>query len=326
MNCTFRVLIVLAVASLGAGCNGIRFYQIQSAGAENLNAMDKDWEYSRESGSLAFPGYVNTYASYRINSTHLSIISPASASPSTTAGTSAVLVNGPPSDRSAPSRLVALEFGEGGTLTNTEAFSGVPWASKLQSTETPLLAGRLDAPGKFVADASNDNVLGWGRWTSNQFTNAGTVQAGCCNNNKSAHYVFGAATPNANIPNTGVIATFNLIGATSPTISDGSSAPGTLNAGTVAVAFNGASASTLMGVNLAGTLGGLPFTVRSVGTTAAPSIPYDPVTRSFTMTGSSVDGSSVSGFLAGPAATHVGLTYAAQRGSDSIQGAAAFKR
>ena len=45
-----------------------------------------------------------------------------------------------------------------------------------------------------------------------------------------------------------------------------------------------------MGVNLAGTLNNLPGTVQSPGTTVTPTIPYDPATRSFTMTNSSVDG------------------------------------
>jgi hypothetical protein len=317
------VLMVLVAAGFATGCR--THYQQHAISAERgLDKIIARWQ-SHSSGLYGEETY---YANYLVSDVHYGMASPL-APPVTTAETSAVVVKPFTS-------LNVIEFGDINTPTSTgnSTSSGVgreSWAGQFGPNKmTAVNTNAVNQSIAAIRDAGNDIFLGWGRWTDSRFISAGVEVPGCCSENKSAHYVFGAATPNDNIPNTGFVATFNLLGATAPTISDGSSAPGTLTSGTVAVSFNGATANTRMGVNLAGTLNNLPFTVQSPGTTLTPTIPYDPVTRSFTMTNSIVDGSSISGFLAGPTASHVGLTYATPRqvgGSTfQIQGAAAFIR
>jgi hypothetical protein len=100
------------------------------------------------------------------------------------------------------------------------------------------------------------------------------------------------ATPNANLPTSGT-ATFNLIGATSPTLSNGASAPGTLTSGVVNVAWGTVGPNPAIGVNLAGTINGNAFTVTSnLGGIASPSsgITYNAATQSLADCGTSLLG------------------------------------
>lgn len=175
-------------------------------------------------------------------------------------------------------------------------------------------------------------VLSWGRWTHPNQYDHGTLAAGCCGPNTSFHYVYGTVTPNAEIPATGT-ATFNLAGATAPTMMDGSLSPGSLNAGsTVGVVWGGASSSTQIGVDLSGAIGGHAFQVQTPGGSTNPAlsgVTYDSASRSFS--GTTPDDGAFAGFFAGSNASHVGLTYTTPviSGAVSIgtvQGAAAFKR
>lgn len=328
MNSMQLVSVTLLVASLSTGCTSYNIKQSQVSATTDLNWMNTSWY-----GTESVDNIVSQ--SYLITDVHYSMIGPSS-NPSTSGPSTAILVNTGGISTVASltaltqttneNALKILEFGQGGALTSTENEYSEPWAQMFNGVGSVYAKILRERGFDSIVDVGNDSILGWGRWTDSRYKSGGSLQAGCCDANKSAHYVFGAATPNANIANTGLVATFNLIGATAPTISDGSSAPGTLTSGTVAVSFNGATTNTRMGVNLAGTLNNLPFTVQSPGTTLTPTIPYDPATRSFTMTNSIVDGSSISGFLAGPTASHVGLTYATPRGPNLIQGAAAFKQ
>lgn len=195
-----------------------------------------------------------------------------------------------------------------------------------------------------IKDTGSDAILGWGRWTGDAYMRKGVIQAGCCSENKSAHYVFGAATSDSVIKSmprgftSADVVTFSLIGASSPTLADGSFAPGTLNATTskVGVLWGGASALPKIGVELYGTINNLPFTVKSLGGASTPmstNIVYNPATLSFSGNNQFVDGSKVSGFFAGKDATHIGLTYTASvQGFTTtpaireVQGVAAFKR
>lgn len=182
-----------------------------------------------------------------------------------------------------------------------------------------------------VADHGIDTqgILSWGRWTINSGDFYDNPYNYCCSVNKSLHYVFGVATPNAYIQSQTGTATFNLIGATSPTLDTGASGPGRLTSGIVNVAWGAVGPNPAIGVNLAGTINGNPFTVTSnLGGIASPSsgITYNAATQSFKSPAPMIDGSSVSGFFAGPNATHVGLSYSKEVVGGNVQGAAAFKR
>lgn len=200
----------------------------------------------------------------------------------------------------------------------------------------PSRYNRYEALGKTVKDTGidADGILAWGRWTDPSLYVHSAVSEECCDANKSLHYVFGAATPNANLPTSGS-AIFHLVGATSPTLDSGVLAPGTLDASsTVGVLWGGAD-ETVIGFDISGQIGGIPFVVHTDGGSADPSlssISYDSTTRSFS--GLTPDEASVSGFFAGTNATHIGLTYTAPVSGEvdgnpvagTVQGAAAFKR
>jgi hypothetical protein len=197
-----------------------------------------------------------------------------------------------------------------------------------------IINNSVGIPGlvKAVVDHGIDTqgILSWGRWTiRSEQPYDPSFPYNCCTSDKSLHYVFGVATPNAYIQAQTGTATFNLIGATSPTLSNGASAPGTLTSGVVNVAWGTVGPNPAIGVNLAGTINGNAFTVTSnLGGIASPSsgITYNAATQSFKSPAAMIDGSSVSGFFAGPNATHVGLSYSKPVTGGTVQGAAAFKR
>lgn len=186
-----------------------------------------------------------------------------------------------------------------------------------------------------VKDAGKDSsgLIGWGRWTS-AVTLVNGTQIGCCSDNQSVHYIFGTASPNGAIPLSG-LATYTLVGGTSPTLSDGSAAPGVLTSGTVGVVWGGATANTHIALDLQGTINGYTFLVQSPVGNDSPVV-YDPVTRTFSGSWEQVGSaalSSASGFFAGSSAQALALTYstpATVGGVPSstvfIQGAAGFRR
>lgn len=208
-------------------------------------------------------------------------------------------------------------FLPGGAFTDDSSTS----AFKNDLARLPSSAVEVPFKGQYNEDSA---VISWGRWTGVYRSNADS-SPGCCTSNISAHYVLGVLTPDSALPLSGT-ATFNLIGGTSPTISNGSLSPGTLDATSKVSVLWGGATNTFVGLDLRGSLGGSPFTVISPGGLAEPGVQYDPATRAFSMTNSPVDGSSARGFFAGPTASHIGVTYSAPRDSATIQGAAAFKR
>ena len=327
MNRLLTLLMVLVAAGFATGCR--THYQQHAVSAEKgLDKINAKWE-SHSSGSF---GEETTYTSYLVSDVHYGMASPLGP-PVTTAETTAVVVKPLTS-------LHVIEFGDINTPTSTgnSTSSGVgreSWAGQFGPNK--ITAVNINAVNRSIAairDEGNDNILGWGRWTDARFTSAGVVVPGCCSENKSAHYVFGAATPNANIPLSGT-AMFNYHAATSPTLTSGINAPGTLsNASQVGVSWGGASTNTKIGISLQGSfttpgLVAVPFSVSTAGGAANPlngGLAYDAATRSF---GGIITGGSVSGFIAGPQATHVGLTYHATVAgaiTGIAQGAAAFKQ
>lgn len=344
LNRVRLISAALLATALCTGCflAGSRTDVTGQSATDDLNKMDD--RYLTELTTFGAPGGPPFFASYlytvyQVTDVHYSMIQPISATPTTAGDTTAVLVNtggyysgfaagqGGSYENRNPNQLKVLEFGTGNRITSTEnTASGKPntWSERFQKNEFLVDRGMSS-----VVNVGNDDVLGWGRWTSDQFRSNGVVEPGCCSPNKSAHWVFGAATPNANLPTSG-FATFNLIGNTSPTISDGSLPAGTLTSGTVGVAWG--VLTPKIGVDLAGQIGGNAFTVKSAGGAAAPfssPIVYDATTRSFSGTNTFTDGSKVSGFFAGSNASHIGLTYSAPIPTlpgRTADGAAAFKR
>ncbi len=336
MNSIRWIVLMLLGTLFTAGC-GLEYHQkrtIQASGTD-LNQVQGMIDNKVLDGKVGGNGgWLFLRTAYNLSGVRYSSVDPLF-SPEVSAVTTALVVQA--------GGLKALEFGSGGSrssTTNDRNYSNLPspdaqnWSTVFADPKVHFDAvdvifhNYVEPTLDTIKDTGSDAILGWGRWAGNTYTREGYIRYGCCSENKSAHYVFGAATPNANLPTYGT-ATFNLIGATSPTLSNGASAPGTLTSGVVNVAWGAVGPNPAIGVNLAGTINGNPFTVTSnLGGIASPSsgITYNAATQSFKSPAAMIDGSSVSGFFAGPNATHIGLSYSKPVTGGTVQGAAAFKR
>lgn len=176
-------------------------------------------------------------------------------------------------------------------------------------------------------------VIGWTRWAGG--TTAGTYFGNppvTRTERQGLHLVHG--TPATDLPTSGT-ANYALVGATRPTINDGSLEPGTLS-GSAAVAFG---STPKVGVDLQVGIGGHSYAVATTGGVTDP-------TRSQMSVGSGMNFSAyglsvapggpvctggsceanITGFLAGPGASHLGLSFQvyAPGTSTTVTGAAAF--
>jgi hypothetical protein len=194
-----------------------------------------------------------------------------------------------------------------------------------QLTDLTLNGQKYTMNGTQV-DFGTDGILAWGRWTGQMTTTLNTCGAAgpaTCSANfapdAGLHYVIGTPTPI--MPTTGS-ATYTLMGATAPTVADGSAAPGTfsgslgINFATQAVSgnFNVAMASKSYGWSLTTTASNSLFsgsTTIGCGPTCACSCTI-----------------GVSGFFAGASAERAGIAYHINDAGPNINifGAAAFKK
>jgi hypothetical protein len=198
-----------------------------------------------------------------------------------------------------------------------------------QMTEISYLQG--GSPFDFVMAGKQtdfgtvDGVIAWGRWIGDVSRNGSTV--GTFSDNQGFHYVIGLPTPFASLPTSGTF-TYNLIGATSPTFADGLSAPGTVTSAMLTGDFLNKTVS----VQLNATAAGMQFN----GVASGMSITNVNGSAVFGNTAASGTGSgcpnvcqlNLTGFFAGNAASHAGISYDfsnTAQGS-SLVGAAAFKR
>jgi hypothetical protein len=160
--------------------------------------------------------------------------------------------------------------------------------------------------------SATDGIISWGRWDGNTDPNGSlSLQPG------TFHYVIGI--PTAVIPTSGS-ATYNLMGHTNPTASDGST--GYTVTGSLIVNFGPTASSA--NINLGISNSGNSFVANQ---------------SSLTITGSTWSGSlpttgtscvscstSVSGFFAGANAERVGLSYLMAVPTGNINGVAAFAK
>jgi len=330
---------ILAVASamLLQGC--ALTYAVSPSTGENFNTIVSDKDYQTQ---LVVPNSTAIYRLVEIDSLEYSLAFPGGGLITSSGNVQAFNVNSlavVEFDRSDDTPVVST----GLSLQSVSTLGYWNGQIVLQSNPGPGIITAWNTAIYDVVDTGIDSTgqVGWGRWINPNTVERGSTntQIACCSNNESLQFVYGNPTPNTAIPTTGV-ATFNLIGDTSPTISDGSVAPGTLTSGQVAVLWGGATANTRLGVNLQGTIGGTSFQIKSPGyptVTLSSPISYNPTTQSFSGTFLAAVGNpnlnQVSGFFAGPNASLIGLTYSTPAtvggtlsSTVSIQGAAAFKR
>lgn len=196
-----------------------------------------------------------------------------------------------------------------------------------------------------LAEAGSDPYTSWGRWTDGKVQLRFEVlgfQASLPSSltaNEGMHYLVGV--PSVSIPTSGVFG-YSLIGATHPTISNGSVAPGTFQA-TAGVAFAPGQAARV-GLDGTVTIGGGSYGFATAGGAADPTrstLATDAShafsgTLAVTRTGSGPltcggTGCSVNlqGGLFGPDAARLGLSYQIQAGasgSPTISGVGVFQK
>lgn len=155
---------------------------------------------------------------------------------------------------------------------------------------------------------SADGILGWGRWSTGSRTGSSTASL------SDFHYIVGKPTATSELTNlAGITAIYNLIGYTLPTTASG--VVGTAPSGTLTASFG--ALDTTISINLSGSV---PSGAFSIVASTAVSTSLGPT---FSMSGACA---SVQGFFAGTNASHAGVTYQVDNGSDQVFGSAAFKR
>lgn len=207
--------------------------------------------------------------------------------------------------------------GSGGLTDVTAHFNGL---SQLQQYETTTEGGALGTAT--VSFAATDGVIGWGRWDGN--TEVSPVNGGSPPHpltNGTFHYVIGI--PTATMPTAGT-ATYNLIGYTTPTATDGTTGwnvSGTLMANfsiTTSTSVNLTVENPSLTIPVSYTLNGVLTGTGTTFTTGASPIAVGGGCTTCT--------ASIDGFYAGADASRAGLTYAISDPSTNrnVQGATAF--
>jgi hypothetical protein len=189
--------------------------------------------------------------------------------------------------------------------------------------------------GGTIPESGNDGVLAWGRWTGSVNGIAGTFSP-----YQGFHYVVGLPAPS--MPVSGVIP-FSLLGATAPTLADGSEPAGALTIGQMTVDFGKGG----VGLNLTTTFSSFQVNVQTNGATPNPaasevSFPVGTpkfqgtITNPTQISGGGAFAACVSagctativGGFSGTGASHAGFTYqiASPTPGKVIHGAAAFKQ
>lgn len=158
--------------------------------------------------------------------------------------------------------------------------------------------------------ASADGVIGWGRWSTGTSVVVPPASGGGPLTN--FHYVVGRETALSQLSAlSGITATYQLIGYTTPTASTGSSTgPVT---GTLTASFGAATMNVSMALQV-------PYS--NVNYAINASTGTVPVSSTFTW----ASGSTGAGFFSGPNASHAGASYNNYVGGNNISGTAAFKR
>lgn len=216
----------------------------------------------------------------------------------------------------------AIAGAEGGSLFSQTSTNATFSSSGMMMGFTNGGSNLVTLAGTHAEFQTADGVLAWGRWIG-QVNDSGCCLGNTHSANQGLHYVVGMPTPTASLPTTDF--TYNLLGATSPTIADGSVAPGTLTSAMLTGNFSSSEVS----VQFAGTIGPKNFSASvnsmSLNTTHAT------FSGSGTYTGSLAGcsaGASVTGFFAGGGASHAGISYQLYNTtlSHNVNGAAAFKK
>jgi hypothetical protein len=183
-------------------------------------------------------------------------------------------------------------------------------------------------------NAAGSNLVQIGRWAGGQFGGVyfSLVPAStsfALSNDQGWHYAIGK--PTVNLPCSGSM-TYTLANATSPTKQDGSVAPGTLNALTVVITFNGTSATTAQTNASVQVTGSLTSNGTSIALSGSSSTATLGAQRRFGMpfvpSGGGYTTGNAYGLFAGANAEELGVTYILSNGmgNQGVTGAARLTR
>lgn len=175
---------------------------------------------------------------------------------------------------------------------------------------------------------SDSGVITWGRWSNGIITAGGTANGINFGPDQGLHYIVGIPTPNNQMP-TNITATYNLIGGTSPTPSDGIGGGlglGHLISGSATVNFSNfnVDGNLVMGFNGASIYkatysGGIDVGLYLYGTTHYQS-------GAINVCGTYGCSTQYQGQFYGTNASHMGIGYAITTQNFDINGVAALRR
>jgi hypothetical protein len=248
-----------------------------------------------------------------------------------------VSLAGGPRLQSGPGYAVAYVGGGAGPAITSPTNAVFDSSGQLTQFDgfTPQLVAATFALAGTQMEAGTDGVLAWGRWTGLvQVTTAAGTSPVTLSPDQGLHYVAGLPTPAGSMPQIGSgIFTYTMIGATSPTLANGSVAPGAVNPITTTLTGNFMTAP-IVSVSLNGTMGGTTFSGSAtgliLGSTFSPmgmaTIGVSPL-----ISCSGTCGLNVAGFFSGNNATHAGFQYQignvnSPGGLTTMDGAVALKR
>ena len=203
-------------------------------------------------------------------------------------------------------------------MSATGTFDSAGQLTEITFDDRSPVTWRLESGGSH-ADFGTDGILAWGRWIG-PVTIPGLFSTENYGPNQGLHYVVGLPTPT--MPTSGG-GTYTLIGATSPTYIEGTTAPGTFS-GTLNVTFG---AQPTVGVDFRVAMPDRAYTIQ----TTDQLIPIVGSGFSSSQVSLSVGGcfsscsARVDGFFAGASAERAGVGYHI-RDLNEVVGAAAFQK
>jgi YD repeat-containing protein len=231
------------------------------------------------------------------------------------------LVSGPGQDLSYASGGVAPFSANDGQVTATYDAAG-----KLTSWTGPTGTATLN--GTQAEFGTAGGALAWGRWTGPVASTITAIPPQTYGANDGLHYVTGIPAPITALAGSGT-ATFNLIGATSPT--DGVNTPGAVTGGQLVVNLGAAPTVNLQ--NFTFTHATSTYVMNKAGMPiTGPFTPFTGTLGSADFAGSTgacsftICSAQVNGHFYGANASHAGFAYRVTGGGPTISGAAAFAR
>jgi hypothetical protein len=194
---------------------------------------------------------------------------------------------------------------------------------------------KLD-PSGVVVESGNDGIVAWGRWTGT-VTGLANIDGLLSVNetydaNQGLHYVIGMPTPVMPVSGT---ASYALLGATSPTFTNMSAAPGTFSGGlTVDFGQQTVTLGMIVSMPSAGTGYAIAGTTNYANSSFSSSASFSGGSQFGQLSIAGTTGASctcfcsasVQGFFAGASAERAGLGYRISDAGSGIVGAAAFKK